>query len=113
MSKNENNSDFFNNIGDLSRKLKNLFINKRKIPHLKRFVLIFYFRRFLFNLFGDKVSELYCLMDVCKVYKTIYETGISDSEINDFRDILSIYMNNLIKIDDKILINVDKKEMAD
>ena len=105
----KNSCDFFNNIINLSRKLRNIFINKRKIPHLKRFLLIFYFRRFLFNLFRDKVSELYCLMDICKVYKTIYETGISSTEKNDFRKILSIYMNNLLKIENEILINIDKK----
>ena len=60
-------------------------------------------------MYRDKVSELYCLMDICKVYKTIYETGISSTEKNDFRKILSIYMNNLLKIENEILINIDKK----
>ena len=103
------NFDFFDNIQDLTNKLRNKFINKRKIPHLKRFLLLFGFRRFLFNLYGDQISELYCLMDMCKVYKTIYETGISIQEINNFREILFIFMENLVKIDDNILINIDKK----
>ena len=101
--------DFFNNINNLTQKLRNIFINKRKIPHLKRFLIIFEFRRFLFNLYDDKISELYCLMDMCKVYKSIYETGISEIEKNNFREILRIFLTNIIKLDDNILINIDKK----
>ena len=105
----KNNSDFVNNKNQLARKLKNLFINKRKIPHLKRFLFIFEFRRFLFNLMDDKISELYCLLDICKVYKSIYETGISEDEINNFREILIIYMNILIKAEKTFFIGIDKK----
>ena len=47
-------------------------------------------------------------MDMCKAYKTIYETGISNQEINNFREILKIYMTNIINIDDSDLINLDK-----
>ena len=103
------NSDFINNFNILSRKLRNIFINKRKIPHVKRFLFIFEFRRFLFNLYGDKISELYCLMDICKVYKSIYETGISIEEESNFQEYLKIYSNILIKLDNSILINIDKK----
>ena len=103
------NYDFINNRSLLSKKLRNLFINKRKIPHVKRFLLVFEFRRFIFNLYEDKISELYCLMDICKVYKSIYQTGISKEEFNDFRDFLKIFIDNLIQIDSDTLINIDKK----
>ena len=102
-------SEFFTNIHLLSTKLKNLFINKRRLPHLKRYLLIFEFRRFIFNLYGDKISEFYCLMDICKVYKSIYEIGISPEERNNFRDILTIYYNNLIQADDTFLMSMDYK----
>ena len=103
------NSDFINNKEVLSRKLRNIFINKRRIPHVKRFLLVFEFRRFIFNLYGDKISELYCLKDICKVFKSIYETGISQEEINNFREILKIYFDNIIDMDNDKLINIDKK----
>ena len=109
ISKCSSNSDFINNMNALSVKLRNIFINKRKIPHVKRFLFIFEFRRFLFNLIGDKISELYCLMDICKVYKSIYETGISIEEESCFKEFLKIYSNILIELDNKILINIDKK----
>ena len=109
ISQNSSNDDFFNNMNNLKRKLRNLYINKRRIPHIKRNLLIFEFRRFIFNLHDDKISELYCLMDICKVYKSIYETGISNEEINDFREILKLYIQELTKIDNDILINIDKK----
>ena len=102
-------SEFITNIHLLSKKLKNIFINKRRLPHLKRYLLMFEFRRFIFNLYGDKISEFYCLMDICKVYKSICETGISPEEKNNFRDILQIYCNNLIQADNTLLINMDKK----
>ena len=46
------NSNFINNIHILSDKLQNIFINKRKISHSRRFLLVFNFRRFLFH-FSD------------------------------------------------------------
>ena len=103
------NSEFIKNIDLLSKQLKNIFINKRKLPHLKRYLLLFQFRRFIFNLYKDKVSEFYCLMDICKVYKSIYETGISKEELYSFRKILIIYCNNLLDTDNNILINIDSK----
>ena len=100
----------FNNINNiLSKQLNFIFIIKRKVPHLKRYLLVFQFRRFLFNLYNDSISELYCLMDICKVYKTIWQTGISEEEISDFRRYILIYLNNLINIDEKLLANVNKK----
>ena len=48
-------------------------------------------------------------MDMCKVYKSIYETGISEIKKNNFREILRIFLTNLIKLDDNILINIDEK----
>ena len=99
---NSNNKLLLNNF-------KNIFINKRKIPHLKRYLLVFQFRRFLFNLYNDPISELYCLMDIIKVYKTIWETGISNEEICSFRKYIHIYLNMLDNIDFNLLLNVDKK----
>ena len=103
------NIDFHKNNKLLSEKLKDIFINKRKIPYIKRYLLVFQFRRFIFNLYNDLISELHCLMDICKVYKTIWETGISKEEINDFRRYLFIYLNNLLNIDINILVKVEYK----
>ena len=111
-SKCATNTDFINNFSALSLKLRNIFINKRRIPHVKRFLFIFEFRRFLFNLYGDVISELYCLVDICKVYKSIYETGISIDEENNFMEYLKIFTNILLELDKQksnILINIDKK----
>ena len=93
----------------ISTKLVDLFINKRKVPHLKRYLLVFQFRRFLFNLYNDPISELYCLMDICKVYKSIWETGITKEENANFRSYIIIYLNNLYKISDDLLLNYNKK----
>ena len=101
------NLEFNKNNQILSKLLKDIFINKRKIPYIKRYLLVFQFRRFLFNLYKDEISELYCLMDICKVYKTVWETGISKEEINDFRRYLFIFFNKLINIDVNILQNIE------
>lgn len=93
----------------LCQNLKNILIVKRKIPHLKRYLLVFEFRRFIFNLYNDSISELYCLMDICKVYKSIWEMGISDDEVISFRKIIYIYLNKLLSIDDDLLLNIDKR----
>ena len=105
----KNNSDFINNKDKLIEKLRNILINKRKTPHLKRFLFIFEFRRFLFNLIDDQNSELYCLFDICKVYKSIYETGISEEENKNFRRLLKIYMNKLLNVEEESFIKIDKK----
>jgi hypothetical protein len=105
-----NDSLQFNNDNKLLlNNLKNIFINKRKIPHLKRHLLVFQFRRFLFNLYNDPISELDCLIDIIKVYKTIWETGISNEEICNFRKYIHICINLLNNIDLNILLNVSKK----
>jgi hypothetical protein len=58
-----------------------ILIDKRRVSHLKRYLLVFEFRRFIFNLYKDNISELYCLIDICKVYKSIWETDISAEEL--------------------------------
>jgi len=105
----KNNNTNYIDKSLLCKKLKNILIEKRKIPHLKRYLLVFEFRRFIFNLYKDSISELYCLMDICKVYKSIWETGISTDEICSFRNFVHIYLNNLLSIDDNLLINIDKR----
>ena len=93
----------------LAENLKNILFNKRKIPHLKRYLLIFQFRRFIFNLLNDHISELYCLMDICKIYKSIYETDISINNYNSFLKYIKIYLDKLLILDDNLLLNSDKK----
>ena len=93
----------------LSNRLKDIFIDKRKLPHIKKYLLIFKLRRFLFNLYNDSISELYCLMDICKAYKTLWEKGISENEISEFIRYIFIYLNKLLNINDNILVNIDKK----
>ena len=97
----------FNNL--LINNLKNIFINKRKIPHLKRYLLVFQFRRFLFNLYNDQIAELHCLTDILKVYKTLWETGISNEELSDFRKYIDISINILNGFDENLLLNLDQK----
>ena len=58
-----------------------ILIDKRRVSHLKRYLLVFEFRRSIFNLYKDSISELYCLIDICKVYKSIWETDISAEEL--------------------------------
>ena len=106
---NKNNNTNYIDKKLLCQKLKNILIDKRKIPHLKRYLLIFEFRRFIFNLYHDSISELYCLMDICKVYKSIWETGISPEEVCSFRKFIYIYLNNLLITDDNLLLNIDKR----
>ena len=48
-------------------------------------------------------------MDICKVYKSIWETGISADEVCSFRNFIYIYLNNLLSINDNLLINIDKR----
>ncbi len=48
----------------------------------------------------DKISEFHCLREICKVYKSMYEKGISKDEIDNFRDVLIIYMNSLINTEE-------------
>ena len=91
------------------QKLKEILINKRKIPHLKRNLLVFEFRRFIFKLHNDHISELYCLMDICKVFKSIWETGIFPEEVSSFKQFINIYLSNLYDIKDNLLLNIDKK----
>ena len=106
---NKNNNTNFIDKKLLCQKLKHILIDKRKIPHLKRYLLVFEFRRFIFNLYNDSISELYCLMDICKVYKSIWETGISADEICSFRQFIYIYLNKLLSIDDNLLLYIDKR----
>ena len=106
---NKNNNTNYIDKSLLCKKLKTIFIHKRKIPHLKRYLLVFEFRRFIFNLYNDSISELYCLMDICKIYKSIWETGISPEEVCSFRIFICIYINNLLSIDENLLLNSDKR----
>lgn len=54
------------------------------------------------------VFELYCLMDICKVYKSAWEKGISQDEELYFSNFLNIYLSNLLNIKDELLLNIDK-----
>ena len=99
----------FEDNNQILEKLRTIFIDERKIPYIKRYLLIFQFRRFLFHIYKDYIPELYCLVDICKVYKTIWETGISKVEVNDFRQYLLIIFNNLINIDSKLIQSIDLK----
>ena len=106
---NKNNNTNYIDKQLLCRKLKKILIDKRKVPHLKRYLLVFEFRDFIFNLYKDSISELYCLMDKCKVYKSIWETGISLEEVCCFKQLIDIYLNKILNIDDNLLINIDKR----
>ena len=89
-------------------KIKTYLINKRKIPQLKRYLLVFEVRRFIFNLYNDRIFELYCLMDIWKVYKSAWEKDISQDEELCFSHFLNIYLSNLLNIKDELLLNIDK-----
>ena len=48
-------------------------------------------------------------MDICKVYKTMFENDISIEDKNNFKEYLRIYAYDLIHLDNSLLKNIETK----
>ena len=83
----------------LAKKLKDKLLIKRNIPHLKEFLPVYNFRRLIFNLYGDEMDELKCLLDICEIFNEKFEIQNKTKDANEyklFEDYLGIYSSLLI-----------------